>query len=803
MPSAVPRLDLAPKLKRPLSLLNPFDYLRLLYWVFYFPQALRWYVDTFGGGDGGSTDGTWQARLERLLRNSVNRQLLLQGVLLTEVTAVLIALGLARLQIPISWGGVAGGVTVGVAVGVALGVAVGVAVGVAYGMALGVAGGVTILRPEAWLGGTILSVLDPGADRLNLGAATPLPLPHLHRHLSQWLRQDWETGLHNSNQLLAYSMQFIPVIQALNRELARLPADQLIYRTAQLASQPYDWDAVRFNSASLSQALGAEFLKYFFILPLRRRWVSRLNTDLRLDTPARAAAAGFWFLHNGQPEAAGKAFEHVQDLLYGAEMVALADSLARCQQATTVEEMAAVAVPEFPPEPRLRAVTWRAMQRFCHVISDTKTVVESVSRTSKAFASNRALGELKHILNHVAEVPAAERQLIEDIAKQWRNALLDVATSVGEQTIEGPVQNPYVVGDPVEGDLFVGRKDILRQLEELWLMGRQMQSVVLYGHRRMGKTSILRNAAKTVGSGLRLVYVNMLQAASAESLSDVLIAITDELAAVLNVPPPSDEALMAQPTRSFDRYLKRVLDGLGDTETLIIAIDEFEKIEELIDAGKLAPSFIAHFRGLVQMSPELGFAFAGLHTLEEMTQDYFNPFFASVIAIKVGFLSPGAVRQLLANPAPEFLLDYQPEALERIYQLTHGQPYLTQLVGFQLVRRYNDQRFEQGSQREAIFTVTDVDAVINDSQLFTRGRYYFTGIWDQAGRDIPEQQAILQALAPYPEGRLLSDLKSATKLQRAQLTPALDLLQRHDVVQVEDDRAVILVELFRRWLLHQ
>ena len=38
----VPRLDLAPKLKKPLSLSNPLDYLRLLYWVFFFPQALRW-----------------------------------------------------------------------------------------------------------------------------------------------------------------------------------------------------------------------------------------------------------------------------------------------------------------------------------------------------------------------------------------------------------------------------------------------------------------------------------------------------------------------------------------------------------------------------------------------------------------------------------------------------------------------------------------------------------------------------------------------------------------------------------------
>ncbi|MFO5492060.1 MAG: hypothetical protein ACLBM6_05825, partial [Cuspidothrix sp.] len=71
--SSVPRLDLAPKLRRPLSLWNPLDYLLLLGWVFYFPQALRWYVDTFGGGYSYEID--WN--------NSVQRNLLFQGVVLT------------------------------------------------------------------------------------------------------------------------------------------------------------------------------------------------------------------------------------------------------------------------------------------------------------------------------------------------------------------------------------------------------------------------------------------------------------------------------------------------------------------------------------------------------------------------------------------------------------------------------------------------------------------------------------------------------------------------------------------------
>jgi hypothetical protein len=317
----------------------------------------------------------------------------------------------------------------------------------------------------------------------------------------------------------------------------------------------------------------------------------------------------------------------------------------------------------------------------------------------------------------------------------------------------------------------------------------------------MGKTSILKNAAKTVGAGLRLVYVNMLRSASAESISDVLLAMTDEMAEGVSVPPPSDEALMANPTRTFDRYLKRVLDSLSDDETLIIAIDEFEKIEGLIDTGKLSPDFIGYLRGLVQMSPKLGFAFAGLHTLEEMTQDYFNPFFASVIPIKVGFLSLGAVQQLLANPDPEFLLDYDRAALDRIYHLTSGQPYLTQLVGFQLVRRYNDLVFEQGSQRPGIFTIEDVNTVTTDPEFFTRGRYYFTGVWDQAGRDVPEQRPVLEALAPHPAGLNLENLAQVTRLSPSTLTAALTRLDRHDVVTVQADHARIHVELFRRWLL--
>ncbi|MHC5759828.1 AAA family ATPase [Nostoc sp.] len=401
-------------------------------------------------------------------------------------------------------------------------------------------------------------------------------------------------------------------------------------------------------------------------------------------------------------------------------------------------------------------------------------------------------------------MPQAEQGLIIDIAQTWQESLLQITGEVGEICITKPVVNPYVVGDPVQGHLFVGREDIIRQLEELWVMGNQLQSVVLYGHRRMGKTSILVNAANCLDSQIQLAYVNLLRLGdSPQGVGEVLMAICDEISQTVKLPPPADADLLNLPYRSFERYLKQVEANLNGG--LIIALDEFEKIEDLIEAKKIPIDFMGFLRGLVQMSSKIAFAFAGLHTLEEMTADYFQPFFASVIPpIHVGFQERAATGQILANPGNEdFLLDYIPEALDEIYALTHGQPYLVQLLGFQLVRGYNDFVFEQGRSRDPVFTVEDVEAVINDPEFFQRGRYYFDGVWGQAARGAEGQQTIVRVLAPHPEGLSLDTLAQSTGMNDADLQKALNTLKRHDVVEETQESWRIMVELFRRWVLQQ
>ncbi len=884
---SVPRLDLAPQLKRPLSLWNPLDYLRLLYWVFFFPQALRWYVENYGGGEGLAEQTTWESKREFLRHHPNPWKLWFQGLILTVCVPYLFCGLLEQVGFTIDWSGVLVGVAfsvafsvgfgvvvggvvgvaacMGMAFSVAFGVVFGVAFGVVFGVAFAVAGGVpfsmevavvvvavvvfgvwfgvvfsvgfgvvvgvfgmgfvlafnvgfgvvfgmvfgmgfgvvfgmgfgvgfgvvvfgvafgvAILHPENWLIGVLLNSISIHNPSFLLPRITPIPLLLLTTRLKFWLRKDWQLGLENIDQLLRYSLQFIPVVNAINEVLAEISPELMIYRISELAENPYDWKLVKYASASLLEELGGSF------------------ESTRLDTPSRAIAAGFWHLHEKKPKKATAAFEKVRSLLYGEEMFLLAQTVTQFLTAKSPHAIAEVEIPNFPPEPYLRSTTWQALKGLCRVVEDTQLILKATSKSARAFALARAIGQLKEILDNADTLPQAEKDLILDIAQTWQEALESIASNVGNTSITKPVENPYVIGDPVEGDLFVGREDIMRELEELWITNSHKQSVVLFGHRRMGKTSILRNVAKSSGADTQVVYVNLQPlGAISEGMGEVFLAISDEISDAINLSPPDTDELLKLPQRTFKLYLQQAIQKL-DNKRLIIALDEFETIEDLINAQQLPPNFMAVLRGFVQMSPKIAFAFAGLHTLEEMTEDYFQPFFASVIPIRVGFLNRATTRQLLANPNPDFLLTYEAEAMDRIYDLTSGQPYLVQLLGFLLVRRYNEQTFEEGKPRERIFTVADVDAIIEKNELFQNGRYYFTGVWGQAGQDAPGQQDILKALATYSGSCSRDMLQELTGLDETTINNALEILSRHDVIVETEGNLKFAVELFRRWVV--
>ena len=762
-------------------------------------------------------------------------------------------------------GGMAGSIAIAtvfgmadsVAVGVALGVAFSAAAGVGFGVASNIGGSIGTLRVPFYLlqlGPALHSLFRGQTRALEWDELAILPLPGTQRALVEQLQRDEPDGLRSVAEV-ARNPFLRWVAQAAMQSYLRGQARPLHFLYALLANP--ELNTYTFAPVSREDWEQLPSIKRLLLGELDRRWVNcstnlvnrvaeRLVWDMtrwlrdRRKTPLTCFAGMLYELLDEETVAAeefdlspyAEVYTSTIDYPGGEEIArsfgALAAFLSYNGLAAlpTATDIAGAIRESFLPD-AIRPPVLTTLDRLGQVGAEIATYRDATSRVNQLAALARATDALDRLDEYVvAEVMAPEQYILRRIARQWRRLVSEAGGEVGRAEEVGPVANPYVAGNPVTGDLFVGREDVLRRLEELWSGTGQKPSVVLYGHRRMGKSSILHNLGARFGPHVVVVDFNMQRVGLVESTGELLynlaLALYDAQEEtrffgknLVSLDEPDEEHFTAHnPYTSFDRFLKRLArsetgqSGAGERR-FIVTVDEFELIEALIAGGQLEPRLLDFWRGLIQTYPWFVMAFAGLHTLQEMTRDYWHPLFGSVIGIPVSFLGHDAAWRLVTQPTPDFPLDYDRDAVERIIGLTHGQPYLVQLIGHGLVTRFNRQTFEESIERERRFSLADVEAVINAPEFYRDGDAYFTGVWRQAETsEPPGQTAALRALA-HPAPALREGLEGEQPVEeitrQAGLAPeeigrALEALARHDVVVEEDGRWQFTVELMRRWV---
>ena len=508
------------------------------------------------------------------------------------------------------------------------------------------------------------------------------------------------------------------------------------------------------------------------------------------------------------------------ELGYLREAIAFTKTLADALRVKTLYEVSKFLWPNMNPS----AVLIFPPQ-LCEAVDSLRQIGDTVDRaleTTAPLTMTSTLWEVSDQIVHLTRAQYALRDLGEGfgpvlalVIGHFADVLKEAGERVREEQQRGPVPNPYVIGNPVQGPLFVGREDVLRRLEELWGSSGQCPSVVLYGHRRMGKSSVLQNLGRLrLSEQSVLVDFNLQRIGRVRSTAELLHGLSLKLYDAAagaglgkgTLVEPLESDFLAEgknPYLAFDRFLDK-LGRLRDGHRFLLTIDEFELFEEQIDEGRLDPHLLASFRAAFQTYPWLIMALAGLHRLEELRHDYWNPLFGSVSAIEVSFLSDGAARTLITSPAPDFPIDYDTPAIARIIELTHGQPYLIQLICHSLVARHNRQLTTEPIPPLRRFFLSDVEAVVNEPELFTDGIRYFQGVWDHASRSTPPgQTAVLTALAEHPEGLTEPELPQHCGLSPESLQAALRALLRHAVVQHDGTKYRFTVELLRRWVATQ
>lgn len=359
--------------------------------------------------------------------------------------------------------------------------------------------------------------------------------------------------------------------------------------------------------------------------------------------------------------------------------------------------------------------------------------IEAALQQESRYNQRLALSAVEDRLDgHVRELtrssePYADR--FRGITAQWRQIIADYVVQLVEAAeLRQEIDNPYVIGVPLtdQQEIFVGRTDISGRIEQL-LLDRRRPPLLLYGQRRMGKTSLLNNLGRLLPSTIVPLFVDLQGPATRASdhagfLYNMARGMVDSAQRQrgLSLRPLTREQLADDPFTQFDEWLDSVEQSVGQ-RTLLLALDEFESLHDALRKGRFAEeSVLGMLRHLIQHRPRFKVLLAGSHTLETFQE--WASYLINVQVVRIGYLQEAEALQLIERPVQGFALKVDAAATQRILTLTKGHPFLVQLLCAELVALKN----EQAPTQRRLAQLEDVNAAA--PQALAHGSFFFADI---------------------------------------------------------------------------
>jgi len=353
--------------------------------------------------------------------------------------------------------------------------------------------------------------------------------------------------------------------------------------------------------------------------------------------------------------------------------------------------------------------------------------------------------------------------------------------------------NPYIAGPSVTGAAFYGRKDVFRFVNES-LSTPQQRVIVLYGQRRIGKTSILRELPRHLSfDEFHCVYFDLQDRAN-HPLPWVLHQLAVKIAQSLSIPEPP-ESNTDDENYLQDHFLPSVYQVLKG-KCLVLLFDEFDVLEqETLISNAASTAFFPYLQRLIAQEPQLAFIFALGRRIDELPAR-FQAIFKQARYMRVSLLRGQDAVELITQPA-RGQLTYTPEALEAILSLTAGHPYFTQATCheiFFLMQHLGKKRVSPN----------DVDIIFGNAiESSTGGLSWF---WD----GLPQaEQLFLSAVAQIAdEGGVATESAIRAVLSKYELSLLNIELRRvpgrlieWEMLSLESgDSYRFVIELLRRWV---
>jgi hypothetical protein len=437
------------------------------------------------------------------------------------------------------------------------------------------------------------------------------------------------------------------------------------------------------------------------------------------------------------------------------------------------------------------------LRSFSRVSQDVNAALHQGSAYNQRLALSAVEDRLDGLLRELTR--SSERYAIgfRPIAVRWRQIVADQVRELTEAVeARQEIDNPYVIGVPLtaQQEIFVGRTDISARIEGL-LLDRRRPPLLLYGQRRMGKTSLLNNLGRLLPSTTVPLFVDLQGPATQASdhagfLYNIARGMVDSAERQRNLTLPSltRETLTADPFTRFDEWLDEV-EGTFGQNTALLALDELEALDSAIAKGRFdEEAMLGTLRHLIQHRPCFKVLLAGSHTLDELQR--WASYLINVQVVHISYLKEDEARQLIERPVKDFALRYEPEASQRVLDLTRSHPFLVQLLCAEIVALKNG----QPPTVRRLARLADVEAAVPEA--LSHGSFFFADI--QQNQVDAAGLALLRFLAAQGEGAAVSREALARQFPD-ELDRTLDLLTRRELIEPANGGYRFQVELIRRW----
>ncbi|MFN6481284.1 ATP-binding protein [Nostoc sp. DedQUE07] len=435
------------------------------------------------------------------------------------------------------------------------------------------------------------------------------------------------------------------------------------------------------------------------------------------------------------------------------------DILNCCQRLSDIAEIAnQLAWIPSPPPKELGAV----LPQFLEISQDVRASDEATSPYRKYELLNIPINALRQLGQSLALTKDARVAVsFGNTAQSWLTILETAQRTLKEQAQQSKeIRQVYIAGNSLDPETaknrFKGRIDIFREIESLTL-SEQPPVLLLYGGRRTGKTSALKYLPYRIGSDIIPLLVDLQGAASAttlkglaENLAKQIIEAARQLARKIYFPKPDANRLAEDPFPALQNWLTEIERG-NPGRRFLLCLDEYERLGEVVEAtSSRAP--LNFIRNLLQHQRKWILLFSGSQELSEL-DDYWSDYLINTRALRMTYLHESEARDLIRQPVDNFSNIYEPTAVDEIIQLTRCQPYLVQLVCYEVVELLNrDIRRNRREADTAKATAQDVQEVI--PVVLERGDQYFRELWKSlADSDRYLLRRIIHGKTPTPQDK--------------------------------------------------